>query len=35
MAKLREIGVDHVFAPNADVMYGQNHVTFVEPTVSD
>jgi len=35
VAKLREIGVDHVFAPNADVMYGKNHVTFVEPTVSD
>eukprot|EP00986_Skeletonema_menzelii_P014800 scaffold10296_cov136-Skeletonema_menzelii.AAC.1 len=31
VAKLREIGVDHVFAPNADVMYGKNHVTFVEP----
>ena len=35
VAKLREIGVDHVFAPNADVMYGKNHVTFVEPMVSD
>jgi len=31
VAKLREIGVDHVFAPNADVMYGKNHATFVEP----
>jgi len=31
VSKLREIGVDHVFAPNADVMYGKNHATFVEP----
>jgi len=35
VAKLREIGVDHVFAPNADVMYGKNHITFVEPTGFD
>lgn len=35
VSKLREIGVDHVFAPNADVMYGKNHATFVEPMVSD
>jgi pantoate--beta-alanine ligase len=30
---LAEIGVDHVFAPNSDVMYGKNHATFVEPMV--
>lgn len=36
VAKLREIGVDHVFAPSdPDVMYGKNHATFVEPMVSE
>ena len=32
--KLRRVGVDHVFAPGVEGMYGGNHVTFVEPTVS-
>ena len=25
---------DHIFAPDADVMYGPNHCTYVDPTVS-
>ncbi|KAL7472094.1 hypothetical protein ACHAXS_012420 [Conticribra weissflogii] len=29
---LREVGVDHIFAPPSDLMYGRNHVTYVEPT---
>lgn len=28
---LGEMGVDHLFAPTIDDMYGKNHVTFVEP----
>eukprot|EP00804_Cyclotella_cryptica_P013522 CCRYP_017246-RB/>CCRYP_017246-RB protein AED:0.46 eAED:0.47 QI:181/0.66/0.75/1/0.66/0.75/4/0/245 len=28
---LREVGVDHVFAPASDTMYRENHVTYVEP----
>jgi len=28
---LKEVGVDHIFAPSSDLMYGKNHVTFVEP----
>jgi len=28
---LSEIGVDHVFAPVSDTMYGKNHVTYVDP----
>eukprot|EP00586_Coscinodiscus_wailesii_P023738 CAMPEP_0172499192 /NCGR_PEP_ID=MMETSP1066-20121228/123691_1 /TAXON_ID=671091 /ORGANISM="Coscinodiscus wailesii, Strain CCMP2513" /LENGTH=264 /DNA_ID=CAMNT_0013272803 /DNA_START=175 /DNA_END=969 /DNA_ORIENTATION=+ len=27
---LDDIGVDHVFAPDNDIMYGKNHVTYVE-----
>ncbi|KAL7535287.1 hypothetical protein ACHAWF_005125 [Thalassiosira exigua] len=29
---LTEIGVDHIFVPSSEMMYGKNHVTFVEPT---
>lgn len=32
---LADIGVDHVFAPSSDMMYGKNHVTYVEPTGFD
>mmetsp|Transcript_19769 Transcript_19769/g.42512 ORF Transcript_19769/g.42512 Transcript_19769/m.42512 type:complete len:337 (+) Transcript_19769:120-1130(+) len=28
---LGKIGVDHIFAPSSDTMYGKNHVTYVEP----
>ena len=28
---LSEAGVDHLFAPDSDAMYGNNHVTFVTP----
>mmetsp|Transcript_10428 Transcript_10428/g.18306 ORF Transcript_10428/g.18306 Transcript_10428/m.18306 type:complete len:374 (-) Transcript_10428:174-1295(-) len=28
---LSEIGVDHVFAPSSDMMYGKNHATYVSP----
>ncbi|KAL7477889.1 hypothetical protein ACHAW6_003675 [Cyclotella cf. meneghiniana] len=28
---LREVGVDHVFAPTSNTMYRENHVTYVEP----
>lgn len=28
---LAEYGVDHLFAPNIDEMYGKNHVTYVDP----
>jgi len=29
------MGVDHLFAPEADAMYGKNHVTYVDPTGFD
>ncbi|KAL3793462.1 hypothetical protein ACHAW5_001637 [Stephanodiscus triporus] len=32
---LASIGVDHVFAPSSDTMYGKNHVTYLEPTGFD
>jgi pantoate--beta-alanine ligase len=32
---LREVGVDHVFTPSVDSMYGKNHVTFVDPVGFD
>lgn len=28
---LAEYGVDHLFSPNIDDMYGKNHVTYVDP----
>lgn len=28
---LTEIGVDHVFAPASDAMYGRHHATYVDP----
>mmetsp|Transcript_4080 Transcript_4080/g.8985 ORF Transcript_4080/g.8985 Transcript_4080/m.8985 type:complete len:372 (-) Transcript_4080:277-1392(-) len=28
---LTEIGVDHVFVPSSDMMYGKNHVTYIDP----
>eukprot|EP00571_Detonula_confervacea_P017558 CAMPEP_0172311612 /NCGR_PEP_ID=MMETSP1058-20130122/15279_1 /TAXON_ID=83371 /ORGANISM="Detonula confervacea, Strain CCMP 353" /LENGTH=299 /DNA_ID=CAMNT_0013024851 /DNA_START=243 /DNA_END=1142 /DNA_ORIENTATION=- len=28
---LTEIGVDHIFAPSSDMMYGKNHATYVDP----
>eukprot|EP00545_Synedropsis_sp_CCMP1620_P005546 CAMPEP_0119016040 /NCGR_PEP_ID=MMETSP1176-20130426/11784_1 /TAXON_ID=265551 /ORGANISM="Synedropsis recta cf, Strain CCMP1620" /LENGTH=244 /DNA_ID=CAMNT_0006969367 /DNA_START=197 /DNA_END=927 /DNA_ORIENTATION=+ len=28
---LEELGVDHLFAPFADDMYGPNHVSYIEP----
>jgi len=28
---LQEFGVDHLFAPNKELMYGKNHMTFVDP----
>lgn len=28
---LTEIGVDHIFAPASDLMYGKNHATYVDP----
>ena len=31
---LNVIMKDHIFAPDADVMYGPNHCTYVDPTVS-
>ena len=27
---LQELGVHHIFAPNADSMYGSNHLTYVD-----
>ena len=27
---LQELGVHHIFAPNADSMYGQNHLAYVD-----
>ena len=30
---LSELGVDHLFVPNEDIMYGPNHVTYVDPEV--
>ncbi|KAL9178869.1 hypothetical protein ACHAXT_011842, partial [Thalassiosira profunda] len=32
---LTNVGVDYVFAPSSDSMYGKNHATFVEPTGFD
>jgi len=32
---LRQEGVEHLFAPDNDTMYGPNHFTFVEPTNFD
>eukprot|EP00567_Pseudictyota_dubia_P005373 CAMPEP_0197436052 /NCGR_PEP_ID=MMETSP1175-20131217/3524_1 /TAXON_ID=1003142 /ORGANISM="Triceratium dubium, Strain CCMP147" /LENGTH=301 /DNA_ID=CAMNT_0042965233 /DNA_START=135 /DNA_END=1040 /DNA_ORIENTATION=+ len=32
---LADLGVDHLFAPDNDTMYGRNHVTFVDPTSFD
>jgi len=32
---LADLGVDHLFAPDNDIMYGPNHVTFVDPTSFD
>jgi pantoate--beta-alanine ligase len=29
--RLAEYGVDHLFAPTIDDMYGKNHVTYVDP----
>eukprot|EP00559_Dactyliosolen_fragilissimus_P005199 CAMPEP_0184859682 /NCGR_PEP_ID=MMETSP0580-20130426/4671_1 /TAXON_ID=1118495 /ORGANISM="Dactyliosolen fragilissimus" /LENGTH=264 /DNA_ID=CAMNT_0027356463 /DNA_START=271 /DNA_END=1062 /DNA_ORIENTATION=+ len=34
-ALLNDLGVDHVFAPDKESMYGNNHVTFVDPTGFD
>ena len=28
---LAEFGVDHLFSPNIDDMYGKNHVTYIDP----
>lgn len=30
---LKDLGVDHVFAPDADAMYSSNHSTYVTPQV--
>lgn len=29
---LAEVGVDHVFAPSSDMMYGKKHSTYIDPT---
>mmetsp|Transcript_10903 Transcript_10903/g.10413 ORF Transcript_10903/g.10413 Transcript_10903/m.10413 type:complete len:155 (-) Transcript_10903:627-1091(-) len=30
---LTDMGVDHLFVPNKEIMYGSNHVTYVHPKV--
>lgn len=32
---LTEIGVDHVFSPTSDMMYGKNHTTYLDPVGFD
>lgn len=32
---LADLGVDHLFAPDNDTMYGTNHITYVDPTSFD
>jgi pantoate--beta-alanine ligase len=31
---LADLGVDHVLAPDADMVYGQHHTTYIDPQAS-